>query len=890
MEDVVGGDTEPRRWENIFGKLKVNQPRKQNSLCTILNVCFTPVHILYLKLLLFLKTQNPALMLKLLLTFIILIFLVPSALTQLPDLQWAKSFEKSTFYASGNNGRTIGVDDAGNVYSSGRFEYTMDMDPGPGFFLLSATGQFNSGFYISKLDSNGNFVWAKQIPALLEFSTLEMKVDRLGNIYIATDTRAAADLDPGAGVQTITPTGFRDVIIIKLNSSGDYIWGKQIGGPGDTGPTAAMIELDQNNNVIVAGQFNNTVDFDPGAAVYNLTSSAHFQAFVVKLDNNGNFIWAKQFGNGPLVYSGSQIYDMKCDAGGNIVLTGRFSGACDFDPGTAVHNESSSAGSIGDGFICKLDADFNFIWVKTVGQVGGNNMFLQPLGIDIDGWGNIITTGYFIGNFDFDPGAGTLFYNSRIYDCYILKLNNEGTLVWAKIIGGSVYDMGHDVVVDKLNNIYMLGSFSPTVDFDPGPGVHSITSPNYGAHALVKLNAAGNFVYAATFPDLNNYAGSGIFRRMVIDPSKNIYITGYCGQVDLDPGPGIYSLPGASDPFVLKLGPCANPTSATLNINACYSYILNGETFDTTGTYVQTIPNSLGCDSVITLHLTINKKTNEKLASVCDGEKFYAGGAMQTTSGIYYDTLQTSLGCDSVVITTLKVHPSPIPLLGDDKSLCNGTQALISPGTFTQYLWQDMTSSNNFVVSSPGLYWVKVTNGFNCSSADSIRILTVLPSPDQFLKTSDSICNYQTLEIAAAKNFNQYLWSTGAAVRQATVISPGIYWLTVTDANGCTGTDTISIYPKICMSGVYIPTAFTPNHDGLNDFFKATVFGKLLSFRLQVFNREGQLIFQTTDPHKSWDGSFAGLSYSTAAFAWQCSYQLENQQPALQKGTVAIIK
>ncbi len=180
------------------------------------------------------KPRNPALILKALLTNIILFFLVPSTLAQLPALQWAKSFEKITFYASGNNGRTIGVDDAGNVYSSGRFEYTMDMDPGPGVFLLSATGQYNSGFYISKLDATGNFVWAKQIPALLEFSALEMKVDRLGNIYIATDTRSAVDLDPGAGDQTITPTGFRDVIIVKLNSSGDYIWGKHIGGPGDT--------------------------------------------------------------------------------------------------------------------------------------------------------------------------------------------------------------------------------------------------------------------------------------------------------------------------------------------------------------------------------------------------------------------------------------------------------------------------------------------------------------------------------------------------------------------------------------------------------------------------------------------------------------------------------
>ncbi|MBK8495237.1 MAG: gliding motility-associated C-terminal domain-containing protein [Chitinophagaceae bacterium] len=340
----------------------------------------------------------------------------------------------------------------------------------------------------------------------------------------------------------------------------------------------------------------------------------------------------------------------------------------------------------------------------------------------------------------------------------------------------------------------------------------------------------------------------------------------------------------------MKLGPCATPSSSTLNISACNNYLLNGEIFDSTGTYVQTIANSTGCESVITLHLTINKKTTEKLISICDGENYYAGGGQQTTSGVYYDTLQTTLGCDSVLITRLTVNPKPIPSLGEDRNLCNGTQAIISPGTFDQYLWQDMSVSNSYVVGFPGLYWVKVTNGFNCSSTDSINILSLLPLPDQFLKKTDSICNYQTLDLAPNKNFSQYLWSTGATIKQITVNLPGIYRLSVTDANGCTGRDSIVIYPKNCMLGVYIPTAFTPNRDGHNDVFKATVFGKLLSFKLQVFSREGKLIFQTTDPAKGWDGTFGGLSHSTAAFVWQCSYQLENQEPTYKKGSVVIVK
>lgn len=142
----------------------------------------------------------------------------------------------------------------------------------------------------------------------------------------------------------------------------------------------------------------------------------------------------------------------------------------------------------------------------------------------------------------------------------------------------------------------------------------------------------------------------------------------------------------------------------------------------------------------------------------------------------------------------------------------------------------------------------------------------------------------------SANAYTNYLWSTGAAERKVTVQNPGTYWLTVTDANGCSGTDSITVFPKQCMSGVYIPTAFTPDGDGKNDFFKALVFGKALLFKLQVFDRWGQVVFQTTDPNKHWDGRNKGIDYSTTTFVWQCFYRLEGQQPEFQKGTVTLIR
>ncbi|MGZ8524839.1 MAG: T9SS type B sorting domain-containing protein, partial [Chitinophagaceae bacterium] len=441
---------------------------------------------------------------------------------------------------------------------------------------------------------------------------------------------------------------------------------------------------------------------------------------------------------------------------------------------------------------------------------------------------------------------------------------------------------------------YAVGPIGHIADMDPGPGVHTITTVHeYGASVLTKLNSNGALIYAASFESNGIDYGSSLTRRMVVDNSQNIYITGYlAGIIDFDPGPGVYELNSGSHqaPIVLKFSKCKNPTTSTLNINTCSSYTLDNEIFDSTGTYIRTMINSKGCDSVITLHLTVNKKYTEQTITICEGESFFAGGASQTGSGIYMDTLPTSLNCDSIVTTHLTVNPRPFPNFGTDRDLCAGTQSVISPGSFTKYLWQDMTTSNNFTVNAPGLYWVRVTNGFNCSAADSFIVRAMLPSPANFLRETDSICNYGGYELSPAGTYNQYLWSTGSVNNRIVIDQPGEYKLQVTDANGCVGTDSITLFKKECMNGIYIPTAFTPGNDGKNDLFKALVFGKVISFKLQVFDRAGQLIFQTTDPRKGWDGSNSGISYSTSVFVWQCFYQLDQQQPAYQKGTVTIVR
>lgn len=831
-------------------------------------------------------------MTKFYLPVLLLLFKLP-AFCQLPEFQWAKAFldNNAWNYNVYNNGRTVCVDESGNVYSAGLFNHTVDFDPGPGSFTLTTQHSSNTGIYISKLDANGNFLWAKQVPTLVEFGEIEMKLDKDGNVYLASHLHGAADMDPGTGVEMMTTIGARDAFVIKLDTDGNLVWVKQFGGPGDTVPEATVLDIDKDNNVVICGLFNNTVDFDPGPGTFNMTSTAHIQAFIVKLTNTGHLIWAKQFGNSPAVYGGSHILDVKCDLNGDIYTTGFFAGTSDFDPGPGVSNLTAS--SVGDGFICKWTANGDFRWVKHMRNATTEyNNLAMPRAIDIDNMNNVVTTGGFIGTQDFDSGTPMNNTTSNpSYDCYIMKLTEAGELTWLKIIGGSLSDMGNDLVIDPANNIYVTGEFSNSLDFDPGPGEHTVNTSHYGPSALVKLSPSGSFVYAAIFPPVTNY-GTAVFRRMAIDKSRNIYITGFtAGGTDFDPGPDEFVLNGSyyQMPFVLKLSPCGNPTSSSLHVNACNSYTLNDETFSKSGTYTQTLSNSVGCDSIITLHLTINRKSTEQTKVICEGEELFVGGASQTMSGTYVDTLQTVLGCDSVITTHLIVHPKPVPDLGPDKNLCSNTTLTLTPGTFAQYVWQNASSTSTLLIETPGKYWVTVTNNFGCSATDTINIPSILETPSNFLNETDSICNYGKLILLPNKRYQSYEWSTGYNGEIVQVEHPGIYWLQVIDENGCVGKDSITVFEKHCLSGIYFSNAFTPDGDGKNDIFKPVVARKVKQYRFSVFNRWGSIVFQTTDTEKGWDGKVGGNVQSAGVFIWTCSYQFEDGEPKLERGTVTII-
>ncbi len=394
-----------------------------------------------------------------------------------------------------------------------------------------------------------NFQWAKSFdgPGGYDYGT-SVAVDASGNVYTTGGFNDSVDFDPGAATLYIHSKGASDIFVSKLDASGNLVWIKTIGGSEDEWGNS--IAVDASGNVFITGIFRDNVDFDPGAATYNLIAQSG-DVFVCKLNASGNFVWARSMG-GFVDDLGSSI---ALDASGNVYTTGYFGSTADFDPGAGTYNLTTSGGQ--NMFVSKLDASGNFVWAKAMSD--GTHSYGNS--ICLDAAGNVYTTGYFLGTADFDPGAGT--YNLTTLggdEVFISKLDALGNFVWAKAMGGtgaSDYAIGYSIAVDPSGNVYSTGRFIDTADFDPdSTSTYNLTTGGNVAAFISKLDASGNFVWAKTMGGTTS-GNPAIGYSIAVDPLGNVYTTGnFSLTVDFDPGVGTFNLTGNN--YISKLDASGN--------------------------------------------------------------------------------------------------------------------------------------------------------------------------------------------------------------------------------------------------------------------------------------------------------------------------------------------
>ncbi|MCK9611174.1 MAG: SBBP repeat-containing protein [Candidatus Cloacimonas sp.] len=383
---------------------------------------------------------------------IILVFCSVALFAQNEDWFWAKKAGGT----SNESGKSIAVDDNGNSYVTGYFY---------GSATFGTTTLSGSGIFVAKMDSNGNWLWAKQAGGLYSGYSYGIAVDANENSYVTGYFSGSATF----GTTTLTSSSeyYSDIFVAKLDSSGNWLWAKQAGGTDCH--DGYGIAVDADGNSYVTGYFYGSATFSTTI----LTSNGNEDIFIAKLDSNGNWLWVKQAGGTGWDYG----FVIAVDDNGNSYVTGYFSGSVTF--GTTTLTSSGYE----DIFVAKLDRNGNWLWAKKAGGTSDDIGY----GIAVDANGNSYVTGYFEESATF--GTTTLM-SSGSRDIFISKIGipvyqvlaPNGGEQWQTRSTKTVYwnfNMGNYVNIQlSLNNgVYWimlnsspieaaLGRFSFTVPYE----------------------------------------------------------------------------------------------------------------------------------------------------------------------------------------------------------------------------------------------------------------------------------------------------------------------------------------------------------------------------------------------------------------------------------------
>lgn len=641
----------------------------------------------------------------------------------------------------------IAVDGAGNVTIVGSFESSVDFNPSATATYMVSTALFNirDGFVL-RLNSAGNFVWAKTFASDTYCSASSVALDAAGNIYVVGDFYGQIDANPSAANVMLNAVGQNDGFLIKLNSVGTYLWNKTY----TTGiaDEATEVAVDALSNVIVAGKMS-------------------YVPFIVKYSGVGVVSWSKNLEGG----AGLFVDDIAIDSWGNIFMGGSYSDSLDIDLGSGKNMWYDAGTGDYNMFILKLNASGNTLWgQQTLSYFGGgtNDEYLDALAVDAAG--SVYATGT-------TEGSGCMPVNTTVFNnlspqvksvfggqnrnLFVVKYGKDGSYGSGFEWYFPVLDAIGKISVDGSGNIYTTGTFYSYAILNPAT-TNTVYSAGSDDCFITK------FAPPCAFADAGN--------NMYLCPNVQGAAPASTGSVKL----GMESVGGMlyewspnnnlSNAYIAE--PLAFPTTTT-TYNLTVTNALTG-CFSTSAVTVtppveSIAANQLGVDKMGCLNSYII--VGSPIANINNFQIMYSSSNSNdvsfTTSGmfdgylethstisgtyqIYTEITETTTGC--VVRDTVNVtFQNPTPNAGADIMMCQGTSVNIGTNPVAGYSYNWITYYlsptqglilnasllNNNNISNPSfsnvygnagyMFILAATNSMGCVGYDTMMI-SVLPS------------------------------------------------------------------------------------------------------------------------------------------------------------------
>jgi gliding motility-associated-like protein len=278
-------------------------------------------------------------------------------------------------------------------------------------------------------------------------------------------------------------------------------------------------------------------------------------------------------------------------------------------------------------------------------------------------------------------------------------------------------------------------------------------------------------------------------------------------------------------------------------------------------------PPALGSDTTVCAGTTITLDGGPGTSY-----SWSTGAVSQTitvsTAGLYWVNVTTG-SCMLSDSTQVFVTPLPVVSLGADTMLCpNSNYQLDAGNPGASYQWSNGPTTSSITINSAGTYSVTVTEN-NCSAGDAIVIAVASP----VLLADEVFCGDAEIVLEAGSAGPLYSWSTGETTPSISVADPGMYWVTVTEGS-CVQSDTAVVSGLPGEGMLYVPNTFTPDGNGHNETFAAKGEG-FRTFQMRIFNRWGELIFESDDIAKAWDGRYKGTLVQQDTYVYVVEYETE---------------
>jgi len=733
------------------------------------------------------------------------------------------------------------VDNNGNTTITGQFQSTT-FNAG----TYSFPNQGAEDIFVVHLNTNGGILWAKSVGSFGTDRGEEVNADDQGNVIVTSIFQESITL----GATTLTASGSPfNGLVIKYDSNGNLLWDLNLGTTGDTEVYGNGV--DANNNIIIAGYYDGSVDFDPLGAhdIVNATSST---GFVAKYTPAGKLIWLNSI-NGSLVANQSVV---NVDSNNDIYVTGAFTNLTVFNGSISLTPSGSQ-----DTFLAKYSSAGAFEFVKDIGGSGASSF---PYQIRTDKSNNVYITGYFNGTIDFDPDPTTTalvsYHGQR--DFFLAEYNSNGNYQWAFSGGnaGCNSTFGVELAIDNNNDVLLGGAFCQTVDFDPSTcATDNVTAQNfqndtYIAKYIQSATLTGQ-ITGLTMPEqISPAVIDQVNHTVTITVAYNSNIKSLTPTIaisggTLSPASGvtqdftstvIYTLTSncSSIPYNVKVILAAPPTQIT---------VCSGTSNTITGDAANPVPGSYLWQELqngvwVNAPGVVSNKDYQTSALLNNttADAVFSLRRQITTSGVvsydsFYDvTVQSSVAISSNVITA----PGVVAFCtSGDPAIITGSTPAGGNGTYT-YQWQSSADNITFAdvpgaagkdydppLANTNIYYRRVVTSGICAGPSTSNIITIFISS---IPTAPSVVNpvtvcsgsVATLSVSNPQASLTYNWYTSSASGSsvftgANFVTPALtanttYYVEAVNSGGCASVTrtavntTVNAQPQVTTQGTSV--------------------------------------------------------------------------------------